>query len=156
MTKNEKLYDYAHNKGICIINASFSETKKAACLKSDFGKVIVLDKMAIKSQQEEREVLAEEIGHFATNALYIIEATANTNTARSNRIKYEAQAKRWAIRRILPVHRIKKAFDKGLYMNYEVADELDVSTEFLAYAMKFYISKGELSPDYFEGAGVRA
>ena len=144
MTKLEKLYQKAHDAEIDIYDRRISKGKKAICFYYDSDKTIAMDREAIASVFEETELLAEEIGHYETDALYMIEATANTPSARSNRLKCEARAKKWAVRHVLPVEDICKAAGKGCRMNYEMAEELGVTTDFLDYAINYYVSKNEL------------
>ena len=101
MTALEELYDMTYENNIYVADAHFSNSKKAACISGNC-KIIVLDKPAITSQSEERELLSEEIGHYETDALYLIEATANSPGARSNRLKCEAHARQWAYKKLVP------------------------------------------------------
>ena len=142
MTKLDKLYGFAHSGDINIINAKFSQTKKAACMSSGIYKNIIMDKSAIVSANEEVGILAEEIGHYATGALYSIKATYNTPIARSNRIKYEAKARRWAITSCLPVDEIEKAVSHAAGDKYLAAEYCQVTVEFLDNAVEHYRACG--------------
>ena len=149
MTKLEHLEHLAHQKDIHIHDYCFSKTKKAACHYMVDGsweyKAILLDRPNIKSSVEETILLAEELGHYETEALYFVEATTNTPSARSTRMKCEARAKRWAVRHLLPSGEIQKVIDGGRYLVCEIAEELSVTEDFLSLAINYYISKGELS-----------
>ena len=142
MTKLERLENLAFKRGINIHNYSVSKTKKAACyheVDGDFEyKAILMDKSRINCKQEETKLLAEEVGHFETNALYMIEATANTPAAKSNRQKYEAQAARWCVKYLVPKKQIQRAFDNGRVMDYEIADFCDVDVHTFRRAMEVY------------------
>ena len=142
MDKLEALYDFANERSIYVIDRSFSQTKKAACLHVKPIKAVVLDKPAIGSKAEEGALLAEEVGHYETGALYVIESTYNTPIARSNRIKYEAQALRWAIKQYLPLSDIRK----GLAINdgdiWLTAEYCHVPPDFLTKAIEYYQSHG--------------
>jgi len=149
MTKLENLEQMAHDEGIHIYDYTFSETKKAACYFDDTGyKAILLNADKIENAVEETIILAEEIGHFATDSLYLIEATANTEAARSSRTKYEAQAKKWAIKKILPAEAILSCWEKGVFQLYEMADELAFSSDYIEKAITYYQSKGELPQNW--------
>jgi len=142
MTKLERLEDIAYRRGIKIHDFSFSKTKKACCfyeMGEDFEyKAILLDKSRIKSRAEEALLLAEEVGHFETHSLYLIEATSNTPAARSSRRKYEAQAKRWGVKYLVSKSQIQEAFDSGYVMDYEIAEFCGVDLGTLRKAMEFY------------------
>lgn len=143
MTKLETLYEFAHEVGIDMIHQQFSDTKKAACLHLKPDKLIVLDKPAMDSPGEEVSILSEEVGHFETNALYVIEATHNTPIARSNRIKYEAKAKHWAYRMWLQPGEVEEAVQKyGGYGATAVAEHCNVTVEFLHSAIAYYRACG--------------
>lgn len=142
MTKLEKLYGFAHGSNINIVDAKFSQTKKAACMGNGAYKNIIMDKSAITSTNEEASILAEEIGHFETGALYTIQATYNMPIARSNRIKYEAKAKRWAITNYLPVDEIEKAVSHAAGDKYLAAEYCQVTAEFLDKAVEHYRTCG--------------
>ena len=138
MTKLDSLYEFARDNTIDIVQASLLHKKKAMCMFIKPDKVIFLNKAAIETKDEEVSILAEEIGHFETGALYMIRSTYNTPIARSNRIKYEAKAKRWAIKKCLPPQEIEKAF-KHVGSNYHaVAEHCNVTVEFLRTAIEYY------------------
>ena len=149
MTMLEHLEHMAYEQDIHIHDYPFSETKKAVCYHSVDGsweyKAILLDKPKIASLSEKIVLLAEEMGHLVTDSLYVITATANTRAARSNRMKYEAQAKRWAIKEMLPVYKIKACWDKGIVGLYEMAEELTpLPEDFILRAIQDYRSTGDL------------
>lgn len=142
MTKLEKIYDNVYKDDIQIINAHFSETKKAACLYSDLFKAIVIDKPKIENRIEETEIMAEEFGHFATGALYMIDATYNTPLGRSNRAKYESKARQWAIRELLPPQYIREAIETVGEKFCDIAEYCQVSVEYVYTAIEYYATKG--------------
>ena len=137
MSKLDRLYGSAFASNINIVNGHFSKTKKAVCLASKTAKNIVMDMSAIHTQAEELTILAEEVGHFETGALYVISSTYNTAVARSNRVKYEAQAKRWAIKEVLPLSEIKFAIANA-GNDWEAAEHCGVTVEFYREAVEYY------------------
>jgi len=146
MTKLEYLKNLINEMGILIDNYHFSKSKKAMAYHETHNtveyKAILLDKPNIESNLEEMLLLAEETGHFATNALYIIEATINFGTAKSNRIKYESKAKKWAAQFVLSSKEIQEAIDCGCKYNYEVAEYHNVNVESVNKAVELYKQKG--------------
>ena len=143
MNKLDSLYEFAAECDIDVINRNFSSTKKAACMYLKPFKLIVLDKPAIKSRSEEVELLAEEIGHYETGGLYIIESTYNTPASRNNRIKYEARARQWGYRRCLSPSDIEEGYEReGHYGDNAVAMHCGVSVEFLYKAIEYHRSCG--------------
>lgn len=75
---------------------------------------------------------------------YHIESVYNTPSHRVLRRKQEAKAKRHAVKEPLPVNAIKNCLRKHIIDIYEMADELFVPEDFLAYAMDYYISNNKL------------
>jgi hypothetical protein len=144
MNKLETLYAFSAERDIDIIDRKYSDTKKAACLDLKPYKVIILDKKSIGGKEEEVSILAEEIGHFETGALYVIESTHNTNIARNNRVKYESQVRHWAYRNHCSPEEIKTAILKHLGDMYLVAEECEVTIEFLQNAIKYHQSHGHV------------
>jgi hypothetical protein len=145
------MYTIAFDQDINIINAHFSQTKKAACMHRGNHKNIILDKKAIDSKSEEGILLSEEIGHYETHALYMIRSSFNTPCERSNRMKYEGMAKNWAYEHYLPSKEIQKGINYGGADVYLVAEYCDVTVEFLHKAINYHKSKGiefEFSEDY--------
>jgi hypothetical protein len=142
MTKLERLYDIANKRNIAIVDAHFSNTKKAACLHSNDVKAVVLDKPQIASNAEEHALMAHEMGHYETGALYLLEATYNTPIYRSNRIKCEARARSWAITHTVSPEDIQCAIEKGNGDIDEMAEYCEVTTEFLQRAIEYYTLHG--------------
>jgi len=142
LTKLEHLENLAYKRDIHIHNFTFSKTKKAACYHELDGvseyKAILLDKPNIQNDIEKILLFAEEIGHFETHSLYLIEATANSPIARSNRLKHEAKAKRWAIKYLIPKNEIQRAFDNHCKTDCEVAEYCDVDLDTLYKAIEIY------------------
>jgi len=142
MTKLDTLYEFAEDNAIDIVNGSFSKTKKAACVHLKPDKLIVLDIAAIKTKDETVSILSEEIGHFETGGLYVINSTYNTQIARNNRIKYEAQARHWAYKYCLSPDEIEDAVVGALGDEYLAAEHCQVTMEFLHNAIGYYRSMG--------------
>ena len=142
MDKLDFIYDFATNNDVSVINREFSPTKKAACLHIKPLKLIVLDKSKIETRVEEGEILAEEMGHYETGGLYIIESTFNSPVARNNRIKYEAQARHWAYRAYLSVLEIEEAVKKESPEEWAIAELCQVTVDFLRKAIEYHRSCG--------------
>ena len=142
MDKLSALHQFAEDNGIGIVNESFSDTKKAACVHLKPFKYVILDRQVMESSHEETSVLAEEIGHYETGALYIIESTHNMPISRSNRIKYEAKARHWAYKEYCPPDEIEKAVESEGHSDYAVAEYCQVTVEFFRRAVEYHRSCG--------------
>ena len=133
----EALQDLSYNRNIHILDAHFNDVKKAACI-YDEDKLIVMDKSVIYSKTEETELLAEEIGHYETGALYMIDASKYSGAARSSRRKYEARAKHWAYKRLASKDKIEEAINNGCYDEFDIAEWCGVSVEFLRQTIEYH------------------
>ena len=142
MNKLDNVYAFADECSIDIVDDKFSNTKKAVCMHITPDKVIFIDKPSVESDCEEVSILAEEIGHFETGALYIITSTHNTPIARANRIKYEAKARHWAFKKYLPPHEIAQAIEHEGSDDYAIAEYCSVTVCFLRDAIEYYQSLG--------------
>ena len=140
MTTLELLYNEALENDISVFD--YPITKKAACLHNDGFKYIALNKSKIESSAEEKTLLAEELGHFATGSLYFVEATCNTPLAKLNREKCEAKAKRYAINKTISPKKIQEAINSGCVNEYEVAEFCEVPIDFLRDTFEYYKRKG--------------
>ncbi|MCL1994933.1 MAG: ImmA/IrrE family metallo-endopeptidase [Defluviitaleaceae bacterium] len=137
----ENLHDKIEQQDISLVNARVSNNKKAVCMGSNFGGVIILDKSSVLNTAEETVLLAHELGHFKTGSLYNIETTANSPLAKMNRRKDEARAAKWAIKELLPVDKLQEVINKR-YDEHEIAEHFSVTVDFLREAFEFYKTKG--------------
>jgi len=142
MDKLETLYDFASASDIDVINRNINGAKKSACMHLKPYRLIIMDHAAIESRAEETALLAEEIGHYRTGGLYIIETSHNTPMARNNRIKYEAQAMQWAYKHFLTQEEIEAAYKAEGPSDWPMAEYCQVTVEFLHKAIEYHRSCG--------------
>lgn len=142
MTKLEELYDMAHEHNIVIVNEHFSDTKKAACIKSPNFEAVIMDKAAIETDSEEAILLGEELGHYKTASLYCVDEGYCIGASRVNRIKCEAAARRWAVKTLVPVSKLKRLINEGVVSYDELAGHFGVTPEFIQDALTVYTCKG--------------
>ena len=98
-----------------------------------YNNVIALNKN-IDTTAEKTCILAEELGHYYTSCGNIID-TSDTN----NR-KQEVKARRWAVKRLVPLKKIIQAFEAGCRNMYEMAEYIGVTEDFLKAAFSTYIA----------------
>lgn len=107
-------------------------------LKANKGRILG-NKIAIKNdiskQAEKKCILAEEIGHFKTNAGNILDQSQVVNR------KQEKLARNWAYEKLVSFDKLIEAFNKGVRSKYELACYLEVTEEFLHDAIIFYGEK---------------
>lgn len=87
------------------------------------------------TETEKHCVLAEEIGHYFTSVGNII------NLNEINNRKQEKVARKWAYTNVIPLSEIVTAKNKDCQCNYEIADYLNVTEEFLNDAIEYYFQK---------------
>lgn len=142
MTKLEELEQRAYETDIVLLNRYISKEAKALSIKEEPLQVIILDKEKFTSDAEETCTLAEEIAHFETDSFYHFQEDYNNPVNKQNIAKAEERAKRHAIRDVLPCEDIQRALDKGYTEQYELADFLGVTIDFLCKAFEIYQVRG--------------
>lgn len=79
--------------------------------------------------------LAHGLGHLVTGEMY------NPYSVYDNVGKHERRADEWAIRKVFPRTKIKKAIRDGCVEPWQIAEEFGTSVEFATKAIKFYLSR---------------
>lgn len=123
----EELLREAEREGVEVISWSLKGNTKGAY----YNGVIALNKN-ISTTSEKTCALAEELGHYYTSCGNIID-TSDTN----NR-KQEVKARRWAVKRLVTLKNIIKAFEAGCRNLYEMAEYIGVTEDFLKDAFATY------------------
>ena len=125
-----KLYDIATRENISI--EDFKMKNKAIIERIDKEYYIGLNYSKIKSITEEKELLAEELGHYYCNAFY------NSNSDFSTISKKEYRANKWKCTVLVSANDFIDAFNKGLKNIYEIAEYLNLSEDTVAFAYNYY------------------
>lgn len=89
----------------------------------------------IKTTKEKACVLAEELGHYYTTVGNILDQTDAANR------KQELQARMIAYNKMIGLQGIIHCYKKGCHNLYEMAQELNVTEEFLNEALIAYEAK---------------
>ena len=125
-----KLYETAINE-----NISFFDTRiknKAIICELDNNDYIGLNYRKMDNSVQEKEILAEELGHYYCNALYNINSDATTIR------KKEYRAKKWAFQSLIPYQVLLSLKEQGYTAIYDIAEKLDVSQELVETAYNYY------------------
>lgn len=133
MNSLEKLYDIALNENIEIDDFHWTNTK-ARIFKIDDNYSIAMDFSQLSNSIEEKEILAEELGHYYCNALYPISAPVELIR------KCELRALKWAYSILVPYKKLKQKINECLDI-YELAEYFDVDDEYMKNCINFYIEK---------------
>jgi len=126
----DKLYLIADRENISLFNAKIKN--KAITCKLDNNYYIGLNFSKIGNCREEKEIFAEELGHYYCNALY------NVNSDYEIIDKKEYRAKKWAFNTLAPASSLLKLKEDGCKYSYEFAEELDVSEDLINTAYSYY------------------
>lgn len=125
-----KLYDIATRENISI--EDFKMKNKAIIERIDKEYYIGLNYSKIEGITEEKELLAEELGHYYCNSFY------NSNSDFSTISKKEYRANKWKCTVLVSVNDFIDAFNKGLKNIYEIAEYLNLSEDTVAFAYNYY------------------
>ena len=88
-----------------------------------------------ETYREKSCVLAEELGHHHTSIGNIIDINSVSNR------KQERQARLWGYNKMIGLRGLIIAFEHGCTSKHEIAEYLDVATEFLNDAIAIYREK---------------
>ena len=127
------MYKIAENEHIDILNYKWTNTK-ARIFEIEDKYYIGLDNNQIENSIEEKEVLAEELGHYYTNSLYYI------NSDKTIKDKCEHRAMKWAYSVLIPLQKLKEKITQGLNL-YDLADYFNVDYEYMSNCINFYTEK---------------
>lgn len=125
-----KLYSIADKENISVFNARMKN--KAIICKVDDNYYIGLNYRKMDNSVQEKEVLAEELGHYYCNALYNINSDAETIS------KKEYRARKWAFKTLIPVNVLLSLKEQGYKTYYEIAEKLGVSEKLVQVAYNYY------------------
>ena len=134
----EKLYDIVDKENISIFENDWSSTL-ARIFEIDENYVIALAKKNIENSLQEKEILAEELGHYYCNALYYL------NDSPTQKAKCEYRAKKWAYFALVPLQILKQKLVDGINNVYELADYFNVEPKYMNDCIDFYKEINALS-----------
>lgn len=124
------IYKIAENEKIDILDYQWSNTK-ARIVELNNSYYIGLDTKKIDNSIEEKEILAEELGHYFCNAIYFID------TDKILKRKCELRALKWAYSVLIPINILKEKISEGLNI-YELSDYFEVDYDYMIDCLKFY------------------
>lgn len=125
----EALLDEAHQEGLIV---------KEKPLKYNNGRIKgrrIAIRQDIETTTEKTCVLAEELGHHHTSIGNILDMNDVHNR------KQERQARLWGYNKLVGVSGIIKAYEAGCQNCHEIAEELDITEEYLHECINCYREK---------------
>lgn len=127
------MYKIAENEKIDILDFHWTNTK-ARIFEIDSNYYIGLDYGQIYNSIEEKEIIAEELGHYYCNALYYIDSD------KIFKDKCEYRAMKWAYSVLVPLQKLKEKLIQGFDL-YELANYFDVDCKYMTDCINFYTEK---------------
>ena len=151
MTGYEKLLTDADKENIIVTDQFDLSGTRLKGLYCD-GTIALNRDMYIKS--EKTCVLAEELGHHYTTVGDIMDQTDVSNR------KQERRARIWAYHKLLSLNDLIDSYKHGCQNQFEIADHLNITEEFLVDCLNYYKEKYGLYVRqdnyliYFEPLGI--
>ena len=131
MTDTLTLYQIADNNGIEVYSFPLSDNG-SLCVMDGNEYYIGIDTELLQDTAQERVHLSHELGHCVTGAFY------NRYSPYDIRARHEHTADRWAIKKLVPLHELKKAVRAGYREVWELAEYFAVTCEFMRKAFEYY------------------
>lgn len=123
-----ELYQRADQQGIDIDYFPMRQVKSVSFPDG----MIAIDVDKVATRQEEKTVLAHELGHCETGSFYNIYSKLDI------RGKHERRADERAFQLLVPKSDLDEAVKAGITETWELAEYFDVPSEFMQKAMTYY------------------
>ncbi len=120
------LYRIADVENIKIDNFPLKNTVSLALIDDENNCYIAI------TDKCKMEHLAHELGHCMTGSFY------NRFASYDLRSKQECKARKWAIKKLVPLDELKNAFNNGVVTVWELAELFNVSESFIISACQYY------------------
>ena len=130
MMNLSQLYNIADNNKIQVYHYDLSPIKSMSV-----PGVIGIDANFIKTNADEKEQLAHELGHCMLGAFY------TGSSPLELRAQKEYRANKWAIEKLIPFAELIEACKSGIIEIWELAEYFGVSEALVKSAFKLYESK---------------
>jgi hypothetical protein len=127
---NQIVNEIAFKNNICVIDFPF-ENFKACSIENENKYYIGINEALFETQAQKNTAKLHELGHCMTGALYSESSPLFTQE------KCEYKANRWAIRHFIPKQLLIDYLKKG-YQMWEIAEEMEITEEFLWQAYYHY------------------
>ena len=131
MNKFEELEEKANNDSVFVYEVDLSKTR----FKGLYCDSNVALSDALSTSSEKACILAEELGHHYTTVGDITDQTKAENR------KQERQARLYAYNKLIGLRGLIQAFEKRCLCRTEMAQELEVTEEFLQETINCYTEK---------------
>lgn len=137
LNKLNELYNLAYQKGYDVINYDLTKLRqKGMVLKIDNETLILIDEKNIETTAERKTIIAHEVGHAETNALY------NFTSSKKEVNKCEYKAVKWAVKELIPFAEYFKALKSGIIEVWQLAEYFNVTEDFIRKTHYIYEIQG--------------
>lgn len=126
----EELLSEAQKNGVEVIEMSFR-----GGLKGLYSQNIIAINSKLETNKEKNCILAEELGHHHTSFGNIL------NTKDVKNIKQEKIARNWGYEKLVGIIDIINVSKKGMKNRHDMAEQLNVTEEFLDASIQHYREK---------------
>lgn len=131
------MYLYAQNNGIDVYGFSMPKCRAVTVEDGEGRCAIGIDNSRYYSRAEQKTMLAHELGHCATGAVY------RTGLSSQTVQKYERKAESWAILNLMPYEAVIEAYASGVRNESELAEYFEVSEQLARRAIAYYLEEGK-------------
>lgn len=132
-----KLYSIAEKEKINVSNYKMNNNK-ARIINYNGCNYMFVDYSKIDSYTDEKDAIAEELGHYYYNSYY----TINSTKEEIDRAEYRAN--KWKAKVLVPVSSIQRCFNHHIYSIYDISEILNIKIETLLFALQYYKSNNLL------------
>jgi hypothetical protein len=137
-----RLYDLAGRNHIPVFRRSLPLCKSVS-VQADGSCAIALDPSVCDIGAMERTHLSHELGHCLTGSFY------NQYSSHDLRRRHEIRADKWAIRQLVPAHKLDGAIADGRTEIWELAEYFNVTEEFMRKAVAYHVHGNLATELYF-------
>lgn len=130
--------DYADQHGITVYYGEIPLCESMSVCKGETC-YIAIDPLCIRSMADGRVKAAHEVGHCETGSFYARSSPADV------RGRHEYRADKWAVHYLIPPDKLQEALNDGYTDTWELAEQFDVTEEFVQRAVYIYQCEGLLS-----------
>ena len=131
MTKLERLYQIIKRDDILLYYGDVG-IAPAVTIRDGGDYYIAVDANRVTTPKAELSVLAHELGHIQTGALYC------PGESLEQKRRMECRAERWAIEQLIPLSELKAAIRAGETTPWALAEHFDVSEPLMRQALQYY------------------
>ena len=129
------LYDIAEKEHIKIYDWHI-DNAYGAFINIDKINAIALNYNEFGTSIDEKETLAEELGHYYYDATYPLNCTDKVLI-----LKQERKAKKWAFNTLISFENLRRAILSGRTSILSLAEYFDVTVQFMSNCITFYLEK---------------